>query len=508
MSYTYDDDDNILTVAESETQQTQYIYDSDHQLVRENSVSENKTVSYSYDDNGNILSVTEYAYTLDEDLSLHTPTDTITYTYGDIDNPDRLTGYDGNTVTYTEDGEMRLYDDKVYTWNDGRLVGVTDTVESMAAAYTYNLNDIRASKVINGQTATYTLDGNMIDSETIGFDNIDYVYDSNDSPVYMTLNGTPYYYQKNLQGDIIGIVDSSNTEVVTYTYDAWGELLSVSGTLASTVGEFNRLRYRGYYYDTESGMYYLQSRYYDPELGRFISKDDPIYHEGETGAAANLYAYCENNPVNMVDPMGNEWAHINTFLKSMKSFIPGTQWTCIKTRNAYNYTIGISWTKDSIFKARMSFDVLYPKSMYMDRYTFYKRMGMPAIKRTQIVKVTKRGYWMQVIAASAVSFALTRNFKVPLIEAAAGMFVGETINPHIVGPGEYKVIQTVTYAKTSNKDTYAVIVTLEAYKKEKDAKNNTVWIKYHDKGVKNTFCLGPVTWQGLKRIVNGRLYMW
>ncbi len=163
MSYTYDDDDNILTVAESETQQTQYIYDSDHQLVRENSVSENKTVSYSYDDNGNILSVTEYAYTLDEDLSLHTPTDTITYTYGDIDNPDRLTGYDGNTVTYTEDGEMRLYDDKVYTWNDGRLVGVTDTVESMAAAYTYNLNDIRASKVINGQTATYTLDGNMID---------------------------------------------------------------------------------------------------------------------------------------------------------------------------------------------------------------------------------------------------------------------------------------------------------------------------------------------------------
>ena len=133
---------------------------------------------------------------------------------------------------------------------------------------------------------------------------VDYVYDSNGAPVYMTLNGTTYYYQKNLQGDIIGIVDSDNVEVVTYSYDAWGKLLSISGPLASTVGEANHLRYRGYYYDTESGLYYLQSRYYDPEIGRFISKDDPIFHEDETGVAANLYAYCDNNPIMNEDPSG------------------------------------------------------------------------------------------------------------------------------------------------------------------------------------------------------------
>ena len=133
---------------------------------------------------------------------------------------------------------------------------------------------------------------------------VDYVYDSNGAPVYMTLNGTTYYYQKNLQGDIIGIVDSDNVEVVTYSYDAWGKLLSISGPLASTVGEANHLRYRGYYYDTESGLYYLQSRYYNPEIARFISEDDPSYCVGEVGPAANLYAYCENNPVNFIDRTG------------------------------------------------------------------------------------------------------------------------------------------------------------------------------------------------------------
>ncbi len=114
------------------------------------------------------------------------------------------------------------------------------------------------------------------------------------------------FSRKEEKNHIIGIVDSSSTEVVTYTYDAWGELLSVSGTLACTVGEANHLRYRGYYYDTESGMYYLQSRYYDPELGRFISKDDPIYHEGETDTIDNLYNYCRNNPVKFVDPSGHK----------------------------------------------------------------------------------------------------------------------------------------------------------------------------------------------------------
>jgi RHS repeat-associated protein len=128
----------------------------------------------------------------------------------------------------------------------------------------------------------------------------------------MTLNGTKYTYETNAQGDIVGLLDSSNNEVLTYNYCpstcrsmCLGKLISIGGTLASTVGAENPMRYRGYYYDTETGLYYLQSRYYNPDWGRFISQDEAQYHEGMTGAAANLYAYGDNNCVNMIDPTGH-----------------------------------------------------------------------------------------------------------------------------------------------------------------------------------------------------------
>ena len=90
------------------------------------------------------------------------------------------------------------------------------------------------------------------------------------------LNGTVYYYLKNIQGDVINILNSSGQVVVTYSYDAWGKVLSVTGSLASTVGQINPFRYRGYYYDTETGFYYLQSRYYDPVVGRFLNADGTV----------------------------------------------------------------------------------------------------------------------------------------------------------------------------------------------------------------------------------------
>ncbi|MBO4479462.1 MAG: RHS repeat-associated core domain-containing protein [Clostridia bacterium] len=113
----------------------------------------------------------------------------------------------------------------------------------------------------------------------------------------LEINGVPYYYVRNLQGDVTKIIDGSGNVVVEYTYDSWGKVYSVTGTLASTVGAKNPIRYRGYYYDTETELYYLNSRYYDPELGRFISPD--VGTEG-----GNLYAYCQNDPVNRSDPSG------------------------------------------------------------------------------------------------------------------------------------------------------------------------------------------------------------
>ena len=121
----------------------------------------------------------------------------------------------------------------------------------------------------------------------------------------MKYNGTLYYYVLNAQGDVVRIVDSSRNTVASYTYDPWGKIISSSGALA----DINPLRYRGYYYDSETGFYYLQSRYYDPEIGRFINADSYASTDATGLLSTNMFAYCENDPVNKSDPSG-KWMHI------------------------------------------------------------------------------------------------------------------------------------------------------------------------------------------------------
>ena len=120
----------------------------------------------------------------------------------------------------------------------------------------------------------------------------------------MEYGGNYYYYRTNIQGDIEGIYNSNGTLVVSYSYDAWGNILSTTGTLASTLGEINPFRYRGYYYDTETGWYYLQSRYYDPTVGRFLNADNLVYLSSGGILSNNLYTYCYNNSVSNTDPSG------------------------------------------------------------------------------------------------------------------------------------------------------------------------------------------------------------
>ena len=123
---------------------------------------------------------------------------------------------------------------------------------------------------------------------------------ANNQPLAMKYNNTLYYYVLNAQGDVVRIVNSSRSVVASYTYDPWGKIISSSGTLA----DINPLRYRGYYYDAETGFYYLQSRYYDPEIGRFINADSYASTDATGLLSTNMFAYCENDPVNKSDPTG------------------------------------------------------------------------------------------------------------------------------------------------------------------------------------------------------------
>jgi len=170
-------------------------------------------------------------------------------------------------------------------------------------------------------------------------------YDENGNPFsisyYSSLNDiTPdtYYYVLNLQGDVLQLRDSNNNVVCIYTYDAWGKVLSVtnaSGTAITDskhIANVNPFRYRGYYYDVEIGFYYCNSRYYDPEVGRFINAD--VYTSTEQGFGGyNMFAYCQNNPVTFVDPDGmsiknvlsDTWKGIRTFVK--KTFGAGSSTT-------------------------------------------------------------------------------------------------------------------------------------------------------------------------------------
>ena len=156
---------------------------------------------------------------------------------------------------------------------------------------------------MGGVTHNYTLEGTKILRETYGGYTIVPLYDSDNNVCGITYNNDMFLLMKNLQGDVISIADENGTTVALYSYDAWGSPVTLpsSGSLL----ERNPFRYRGYMYDTETGLYYLQSRYYDPATGRFINADSAeCIGANETILSYNLYVYCENNPVMNSDPSG------------------------------------------------------------------------------------------------------------------------------------------------------------------------------------------------------------
>ena len=298
--YTYDGNGNITSIKEGGKTVT-YTYDGLNRLTRENNELLNKTVTYYYDEGGNLREEREYDYTTDPVSG--TPKK-LTTAVMDEKWKDKLLKWGSTEMTYDACGNMLKKGDTTFTWTQGRKLSAINNGKNIR--YYYDHTGARVKKVVDGVTTEYRMAGSLLVSERTGDETIWYQYDSAASLVAMIIGGTRYNYVRNAQNDIVGLIDSTGKRVVSYKYDSWGRAVNISGTMAATVGQKNPFRYRGYYFDAESGMYYLQSRYYDPEIRRFISADNIIV----TGTSVeyqnvNLYEYCSDNPINFQDPSGH-----------------------------------------------------------------------------------------------------------------------------------------------------------------------------------------------------------
>ena len=296
--YTCDGNGLIKNIVHSPgTHLRTYQYDGMNRLTRED-IQGHKTATYEYDKAGNLTCRKEYDYHT-MSLDNRTPNKTVTYSYQN----GRMTSYDGESCVYDENGNPTTYRGKALTWTRGRLL---ETYPSLASpnvtwTFTYNADGIRVEKSAPGVTTTYGVDGERIVYEKTNGQIKRYFYDESGIAGF-EYSGQKYVFRKNLQGDVVGICSSSGTLIGEYVYDAWGNLLEepTNGVLLA-----NPFRYRGYYYDTSIGLYYLNSRYYDPETGRFLNEDLVSYLEPETIGGINPYAYCLNDPVNNIDPSGH-----------------------------------------------------------------------------------------------------------------------------------------------------------------------------------------------------------
>ena len=309
--YTYDNVGNILTEKvwtsdDTKPLREKYTYDAKNQLVRHDSATLKATYTYAYDAGGNITEKRTYAYTTG-DLTGKTPTETINYTYGNSAWGDELTSYKGENIEYDAIGNPTTYRGWGMTWQGRQL---TKAVKDKTVTFTYDSEGIRTSKSDGTNTTKYLLNGTQILAQKTGSTTLSFFYDQQGNRVGMADGKNNfYYYIYNVQGDVIALADASTGKLAaTYTYDAWGKIVKINNQapekVASTnIANLNPFRYRGYYYDTETKLYYLQSRYYDPEVGRFLNADR-LVSTGQGVLGCNMVAYCGNNPVMGVDPTG------------------------------------------------------------------------------------------------------------------------------------------------------------------------------------------------------------
>ena len=294
-TYTYDANGNITKVVQSGVT-TSYTYDALGQLTRVDDGMEGATWLYTYDQGGNILTKKKYAL----GVSSGTPVESKTFTYGNSSWKDQLTAVNGVAITYDAIGNPLNDGTWSYTWSNGRQLTRMTSVDK-DVRFVYNENGLRVQKRVDGVATNYYLHGKNVVHMTRGSDELHFFYDAQNKPAVVVYNGTAYAYLKNLQGDIVAILNGSGNAVVSYVYDAWGRPVSKTGSMASTLGTLNPFRYRSYVYDEETGLYYLRSRYYNCDWCRFANLDLVLISKL---LLCNIFAYGNNCPSNFVDADG------------------------------------------------------------------------------------------------------------------------------------------------------------------------------------------------------------
>ena len=306
-SIIYDDEGNIISDGNN-----QYSYNEYGELISSNGLVNS---AYTYDSRGNMLSKTVNG-------------ETTNFAYSNEQWQDQLTSVNGTLLEYDANGNLSSYGNTQYTWSHGIWLNSITSGDNIYS-YKYDSNGIRASKTVNGVTTKFnTLNGKIL-AQYNNTDNIYFQYNNN-TPIGFVLNDVQYFYITNLSGDIVGITDSSGNLIAEYSYDEWGKLLSITPAEENnaeqlSIAQTNPLRYRGYYYDNESGLYYLQSRYYSPDLCRFISADGFDYLNASAELNMNAYIYCWNCPVVFDDIEGTtpklsiNLSDIISFIQNIKS---------------------------------------------------------------------------------------------------------------------------------------------------------------------------------------------